>query len=375
MDASVQVVENAAEPLHGTWEVIPDLTIGLQDGVVLQQPIDVAVGREGEIFVLDRLAPDVKVFDATGRPIRTFGRAGSGPGELSREVARVLVVGRDLLAVVDYGNSRLQYFERQGSGTTSERLDLAAGLPLGWDVHPEGYLTAAVRKNSLFAPQGSNTATVEFRAYSQNGEDTLFSLDLVGPGAGREEAALLSPTPVFAVTSSGDVVLGDGSDFRVAVVTTSGELLHTFVRPYEERRVSDSEKDRLVEHFQRYLISSGLPPAAARLATRGGVRVADVYPAFVRVLTDGRGWVWLQHPASVDELLASGQVEITTGTIGGPKWDIFDAKGRYAATLSLPKGFRLTEVADNMLYGHATSESGIPIIQRLRLVRSGRATE
>ena len=41
----------------------------------------VAVGLDGKIFVLDDLAQEIRVFDANGSHLYSFGRRGEGPGE------------------------------------------------------------------------------------------------------------------------------------------------------------------------------------------------------------------------------------------------------------------------------------------------------
>ena len=64
-------------------------TLILEDSVVLQegedryigQPLEMILGPEGSFVVVDQFAATATRFDRTGRPIRTFGRSGRGPGE------------------------------------------------------------------------------------------------------------------------------------------------------------------------------------------------------------------------------------------------------------------------------------------------------
>lgn len=63
----------------------------LEDSVVLQesrdayvgQPVEMFLGSDGSLFVIDGFSNSVARFDQSGRLIRTYGRQGRGPGEFS----------------------------------------------------------------------------------------------------------------------------------------------------------------------------------------------------------------------------------------------------------------------------------------------------
>ena len=86
-EGDVTVVKNPKEPLYRTpvLELKEDLSIGGPDAQgddVFGQTRSVVVDDAGTIYVLDEQASDVKVFDASGKHVRTIGRKGQGPGEL-----------------------------------------------------------------------------------------------------------------------------------------------------------------------------------------------------------------------------------------------------------------------------------------------------
>ena len=95
------------------------------DSVLADQIGNVAHARltstGSEIVVLDEYEPFIKVLDLRGRLIRSFGRAGGGPGYL--EHPRWLAVqGDSLLAVVD--RTRISEFTLDGEFLASRRLPL-----------------------------------------------------------------------------------------------------------------------------------------------------------------------------------------------------------------------------------------------------------
>ena len=76
-------------------------------------PTNVAVDKEGNLFVTDTLNDRVEEFDADGQFIRTFGKNGDGPGEFTRPKG-IAVDGDNHVWVADAMMNRLQVFTEEG---------------------------------------------------------------------------------------------------------------------------------------------------------------------------------------------------------------------------------------------------------------------
>lgn len=105
----------------------------------LNQPNDVAVDRDGNVFVVQghtpgtRGDPRVLKFDRTGRFIRSWGGKGTGPGQF--DVAHgVAIDAKGLLWVSDRENQRIQIFDANGAFIREMKY---AGLPCGIDIGEE----------------------------------------------------------------------------------------------------------------------------------------------------------------------------------------------------------------------------------------------
>jgi peptidylamidoglycolate lyase len=99
------------------------MTIGTPDqaGVDethLNQPNDVAVAANGDVYVSDGYGNDrVVVFDKHGKFVRTWGKLGTGPGEFSQPHSLVLD-SKGRVYVADRNNSRIQVFDAKGKFLT-----------------------------------------------------------------------------------------------------------------------------------------------------------------------------------------------------------------------------------------------------------------
>jgi hypothetical protein len=117
MEDGVTVIKNPVQPLYGdeAWAITPELTIGEKEGApeyMFQSPRGLAVNDQGDIYVLDFGAREIKMYDKQGRHIKTIGRRGQGPGELYLPLS-ILWTEQDRLLVG--GFTRLSYFDQDGT--------------------------------------------------------------------------------------------------------------------------------------------------------------------------------------------------------------------------------------------------------------------
>jgi len=89
------------------------------------QPTDVALGRNGDVFVTQGHTPEggdprVLKFDKNGKFIKTWGKKGTGPGDFDAPHGLAMdKAGR--LYVADRSNSRIQIFDQDGKFLTEWR--------------------------------------------------------------------------------------------------------------------------------------------------------------------------------------------------------------------------------------------------------------
>jgi len=101
---------------------------GDDERYMLYRPRDLDIGPDGTMYVLDAGNSHVLVYDRNGEHLRTLGRSGQGPGELTRPTAAAIVGDR---YVVNDGGTRLLVWSTSGEyvGEHTVERRLTASVP------------------------------------------------------------------------------------------------------------------------------------------------------------------------------------------------------------------------------------------------------
>lgn len=372
--AGVQVVLN---PVEGIWEpgaewtLVEELSIGSMDAepeYQFGQIIGVDVDADGNVYVADSQARDVRVFDPSGRHLRTIGRPGSGPGELGLAMNGVFVVG-DEVVVPDLGNARIQRFSLAGEPLGSAPLDLTRGIPMRWDLASGGRLVVQRRMmnvaDSAAAPTGDPIVTsgldgapVDTVAVLPVGE----SMQIVG---GQARVRFFDPEPIWDAAPDGRLVTSRNNDMRFELWDASGTLKRIFTRPYEPRSLTERDKQVLLDAIGEAARQQGARPEQVQ-AFLSQTRFADHYPAFVIAALGPRGSVWVQRMRTGNELVGE-EGTFNAQDLGSAEWDVFDGEGRYLGVVTFPGRYQPIRVMGDRFYGIARDELDVQSLKVYRV--------
>lgn len=187
-----------------TAELRPLFT--LSEGLAL--PSDVAVSRDGRIYVVDSGNHRIAVFQRGGKRLFTFGSRGSGAGQL-RDPVGIGIDPSGRVYVADKGNHRIQIFSADGAHVRA--LAVKAG---GKDVAPVDVAVDAAGK-TVYVTGNSNHKVM---AFSPDGR-LLYQWG--GEGVNRGEFRY--PATV-AVGADGRVYVVDVLNTRVQVRDPDGSF-------------------------------------------------------------------------------------------------------------------------------------------------------
>ena len=135
----VRVYEKAGHKFLFTIPRTPEADEEKEPGKLFM-PVNLALDRQGRLYVSDMAACRIQIYDADGKHLRTLGSQGDLPGQFARP--KGLVVDReDRLYVVDAATQVCQIFDAEGrlllffgepEGSQAS-LNLPAGVALDYD--------------------------------------------------------------------------------------------------------------------------------------------------------------------------------------------------------------------------------------------------
>lgn len=346
--AGVTIVENGERGMwaaNEAWQVEEALRIGTAEGEAeyqFGQLVSVDEDAEGRLYVLDQQAQEVRVFDAAGAYLRTLGRPGQGPGELSRGVAAVLVGIGDTIFVPDLLLQRMTMYTVDAGEAGTFPIPLDQGLSLRWEMTPRNTFLQQVRTITLPNQPDTVPETNMILERTTDGtlQDTVLAL-LVGQtfqfNEGGPQIRLFEPEPIWALLPEGRIATAVNSTYRIKVYRLDGSLERVITRPFEREPVSEADR----EAFRRLLRDAwqrqGVPPQAVQ-QLMGNVGFADFYPAFAQLMAGPDGSLLVQHIQSAEQAGETAET-FNAQDVGAPTWDAFDADGRYLGAVRFPDRF------------------------------------
>ena len=137
---------------------------GVEDGQMMW-PSSIATDRDGNVYVSDEALQRVTIFDSRGRYLDKWGAKGRADGEFNRP-SGIAFDADDNLLVTDSLNCRVQRYTREGRFLESwgrpGRADGEFNLPWGIHVDSGGHVLVADWRNDRvqrFGPDGRHIAT------------------------------------------------------------------------------------------------------------------------------------------------------------------------------------------------------------------------
>lgn len=375
--AGIRLVENPAEGTWAAgdaWSVTQAFTIGADTMDVPYQfgrITDIAVAPDGSIYVLDGVAADVRVFDRTGTYVRTIGRRGAGPGELSRVAAGVFITTDGRFAVPDMGNSRINWFALDGEVLASVPVSYASGFPVRWDDDGSGEVV--VQRRAMGNNQNAVLETGEplVRIGRDGEEEELVLLPL--PKTVRMEGAaprftLFETEPSWDLGPSGTLRTAMTQEYRIALRDRDGVLQSIISKTAMQDEVTAGDIAHYKELMGEALTRRGTdPPAVTRFLSR--LEFGTTFPAFNQIMEGPEGTTLVQRVQTVSEMTSVDLSEEQSRRLGATSWDVFDASGRYLGAFDLPERFRPLVWRDDAVYGRWLDDVDRNHVMKLDLVR------
>jgi 6-bladed beta-propeller len=394
------MVKMAGRPLHaGVATLIEEISIGVADGAeeyMFGDVADIAVARDGSIYVYDRKVPAIRKYDVKGKYARTIGRKGQGPGEYLSG-SGLAVLRDDRLLLWDTGNWRINVYSPAGESvaTWSTPSGMSGSSTATYSraltVDTAGFVYFRRDIINRLQPGTRRTVWVRLRADGTLA-DTLPMPEL--PGAARALNATspdghssvgvalpFGPVPVAMLSPFGYLVTGvpDRYSFELRVPGQPVLSVRRDVKPAPVTSAErDSAKNAVAERMRQ------VDP----LWTWNGPGIPATKPLYesLAIGADGRIWVPIVPESSPRTGSTSSMGPMGASRGGGPPvprprespakeipsrpalFDVFEANGTYVGQVQVPPRVSTAVRRGDYVWGVAFGEDDVASVKRYRIV-------
>ncbi|MEX0891705.1 MAG: hypothetical protein WEB88_05995 [Gemmatimonadota bacterium] len=366
--AGVQIVLNGTgAPLPVRHLGDPVVEIGRLEGDVpylLHRVVNATLLADGSVAILDGSA-EVRLFDAEGTWVRSFGGEGDGPGELRRP-QHLWPVG-DSIAVYQGAGARLTVFPLDGSAprVATPPTDAGAAFLSAWHLGPAPVIpqrsTTSLGQRLAEATHAGNAVSLTYTRLAPDGgpPDTLTTIAngtehrMEFTVAGRTLATMSQPMLQGSAQAAGGAErfhVGQGMRPAVAVHDITG-------RRFREIQW-DTTAVPVTTAVREHYIAATADRIVASAEDMARFPFADSLPHFDRLATDSDGGLWVRRFALAPDTLVQ-------------RWMVFDTAGVRTAAAELPAGFRLFQPAGRRVLGLVADSLGVQRVVVAPLVDAG----
>lgn len=172
------------------------------------QPTDVAIGRNGDIFVTDGHGTNNRIvkFSKEGRYIKEWGKTGSGRGEFDQPHA-LDIDPQGRIFVADRSNGRLQIFDQDGNFIDEWKQ---FGRPSGHYIAPDGTILVTDSQSNARRNPGFSRGI-----YIGNIRDVKVTAFIPDPELDNQDNSTISGASGVAVDSAGSIYAADVAPHNV----------------------------------------------------------------------------------------------------------------------------------------------------------------
>lgn len=333
----------------GDATLVPEVSVGELDGpeeYLFGSVSAIAVDDDHNVYVLDRQARHVRVFDSEGTYVKTLGRDGEGPGEFKVPIGLAISDGR--LLVRDPANGRVQLFGLETGENEEWRYlpsEVFANTPLYRDDHGRIYvdITEEEQRFLVMDSDGKQIDTISPPDSPADFDGDQYSMSAEVESGDRwisvGATVPFSPDWYWTVHPAGHFLSALSTAYRINLEQDDGVL--RIGRNHTPVAVSDDERDR---HEQGILNRMRRWDAGWNW---NGPAIPDHKPPFrgLHAGSDGRIWVslWTEAQQVANEDHDPGNPDSSPLTWVEPlRYDVFEADGTYLGAVVPPEGFSLS---------------------------------
>ena len=363
--AGIRIIENA-RPADGSrlrWRIGrgPAVSIGEREGAdpyMFFIVSDATRLTDGRIVVVNRGTTELRVFDAAGTYLDTWGGKGEGPGEFS-DVLDIEPLPGDSVLVWALMHPTVTVFDANGipARTFPSRRRLS-------DESWHFVLPAAVAGDaSILAVQNQDffeTDSVAVELWdAEGGLRSSLGVHPARPHHVIEDRVRYRR--IFglqlAVEPWGDLIVISPTDrYEIHAHAKDGTLARIVRLAHVPRPPTRAHVEAFIE---RKIAALPMQARAGERRLWEAVPVAEHMPPIASVMADALHNLWVE------------EYEVPGEEVPGVLWTVFDPAGRVLGFVETPDGLKIHEIGEDYILGVTQDEFDVQYVQMWSLERSG----
>jgi hypothetical protein len=221
--------------------------VAMPEDLFFDTPSTVVCDPEGNIYVVDSGANNIKKFDAQGKFLKTIGREGQGPGDFGG--IYYATFAKDRLIVWDSGNRRLCAFTPLGDFIHSVNVDYDDGFVRRLRGLASGEVVVEKEKTYRKEPDKPQTCLIDLYSSDLEFVRTIYKRELWRKKYIRTKeygiSTLFFPYSAdvqWDVTPDGRIIVGFSDEYELEVYDLNGRKISTISHTYEPSEVTEKDK-------------------------------------------------------------------------------------------------------------------------------------
>lgn len=336
----------------GTLRLIPEIIVDdstLTEDTILEIPMEIKCDSEGKVYVLDQKANNIKIFNSSGKFVRTIGRRGRGPGEFN--APHHFTFAKDRLVIWDQGNYRICTISPEGKFLKSIKFRMLGAWPYKLRSLPNGDIIIERLKLSF----SDKPQDFSLEIFSPDLKlKKVFHSEKVWTYKYSQKARKSLPAPFYFyiywdIAPDGKIVMGFSENNKIEYHEPFDGILSSFSHPYEPVKVNEQDKKEFLDGIT-YVIDGRRAPYPD--VFKKNTEFPKFKPAFFNILVDSQGNILVsRYRNNRNEDYRS--------------FDVFNSDGNFINTVqftgisSFPKNFHLVCFINNYVWIADTDDDGL----------------
>ena len=370
--AGIRITENTRPPEGSRlpWRIGPEPTVSIgelegEEPYMLHGAGSFDRLSDGRIVVANRGSSEVRMFDASGSHLVSWGGEGEGPGEFVSLSDVAPWPGDSIVAWYSPGMG-ISVFDADGNFGRS--FVLQSGEVETWRRPRPIAVRADGTILSILDPEDADTAVVDIwnadGALSASlGTHPHREVIVTTNEQGYRELSLPAYGRELVTGQWGDlVVAGHTTRYEIRAFRGDGTLARIVRREHVLRAPTEEDRESYMEEqLALYATIPNMPPEIVEQARKSfeSTPLAETFPVFSMVLSDAAGNLWVR------------EYDFPREERPAPLWTVFDPDGRVLGFVETPNGLRIGQIGEDYILGHYQDELDVEHVQVWPLERSG----